>query len=189
MRTNIYIDHNVWDFLFDRQLDLTKELAAIEFALYLTREAEFEIPPTPDNKRQYIEETILKCNIEVRPYFGFYDNQHSSSDQRVGGFDVGYWASQEEINFIHSQRLRLGVKKKEKTRLFKNEADISLAARSFQSVVLTLDKKAGPLLDAHQQGGKVVFLNDFDKSGLSLKEFIFSVIGGEKRSHEKSFDS
>lgn len=179
MPINIYIDHNVWDFLFDRQFDLTEELTVSEFALYLTREAEFEIPPTPDNKRQFIEETIEKCNIAVRPYFGFYDDQHSSMDQRAGGFDVGYWATQEEINFIHSQQSRLGVKKK-KTRLFKNEADISLAARSFQSVVLTLDKKAGPLQDAYQQGGKIVFLNDFDRSGLSLKEFILSAIGLKK---------
>jgi hypothetical protein len=173
---DVYIDHNVWDFLFEHKIDLAKELAVSEFALHLTREAEFEIPPTPDNKRRYIEQTITKCKIDVRPYFGFYDEQYSSSDQRVGGWGVGYWASQEEIIFIDSQQSRLGTNKKRKTRLFKNEADISLAARSLHSIVLTLDKKAGPLLDAYRQGGKVVFLNDFDNTGLSLKEFIMSAV-------------
>jgi hypothetical protein len=173
---DIYIDHNVWDFLFMRKIDLTKELAASEFALHLTREAEFEIPPTPENTRQYIEETIAACNIDVRPYFGFYDERHNSSEQRIGGYDVGYWASPKETQFIHSQQGRLGTDKKRKTRLFKNEADISLAARSLQSVVPTLDKKAGPLLDAYKKGGKVVLLNDFDKSGLSLKAFILSAV-------------
>ena len=48
----------------------------------------------------------------------------------------------------------------------------SLAARSFHSVVLSLDAKAGPINDAYQQGGKVVFLTDFDKSGMSLSDFI-----------------
>lgn len=174
MPIDVYIDHNVWDFLFNSNIDLMKELAASEFALHLTREAEFEIPPTPDDKRRYIEEMIAECNIDIRPYFGFYDAQHSSLDQRVGGFGVGYWSSQDEIDFIQSQRSKLGVDKKRKTRLFKNEADISLAARSFQSVVLTFDKKAGPLLDAYNQGGKVVFLNDFEDSGFSLRQFISS---------------
>lgn len=174
MSIDIYIDHNVWDFLFDRQLDLATELPAEEFALHLTREAEFEILPTPDNKRLYILDNIEKCNIDTRPYFGFFDDRHSLADQRVGGLDIGYLASREEIEFIQSQQSRLGTNKKEKTRLFKNEADISLAARSLHAVVLTLDRKTGPLLDAYHQGGKVVFLNDFDSSGLSLKRFILT---------------
>jgi hypothetical protein len=56
--------------------------------------------------------------------------------------------------------------------LYAKEADISLAARSFQSIVLSLDKKNGPLKSALKQGGKVVFLTDFDASGLSLRDFI-----------------
>jgi hypothetical protein len=56
--------------------------------------------------------------------------------------------------------------------LYPKEADISLAARSFHSVVLTFDKKKGPLKDAYDQGGTVVFLTDFDKSGMSLRDFI-----------------
>jgi hypothetical protein len=56
--------------------------------------------------------------------------------------------------------------------LHPNEADISLAVRAVHFVVLSLDAKAGPISDAHRQGGMVVFLTDFDKSGLSLGDFI-----------------
>jgi hypothetical protein len=89
----------------------------------------------------------------------------------VGGWDEGYWASREELAFIEQQKVKLGGAKKASTRLYKNEADISLAARSFGSVVLTLDK-SGPIADAYAQGGKVIFLIDFDVNGLSLSDFV-----------------
>ena len=44
--------------------------------------------------------------------------------------------------------------------------------RSIHSVALSLDTKSGPLKDAYRQGGKVVFLTGFDKSGMSLSDFI-----------------
>ncbi len=60
------------------------------------------------------------------------------------------------------------------TKLYKNEADISLAARAFATscVVLTCDRKPGPLRDAYEQGGSVIYLNDFATSGLSLRDYI-----------------
>jgi hypothetical protein len=78
------------------------------------------------------------------------------------------------LAFIEQQRSRLSSGKKQITQLYKNEADISLAARSFHSVVLTLDKKNGPLKDAYEQGGKVIFLTNFENSGMSLSAFIKS---------------
>jgi hypothetical protein len=51
------------------------------------------------------------------------------------------------------------------TPLYPKEADILLAARASHSVVLSLDDKRGPIRDAYQQGGMVVFLTDFEKSG------------------------
>jgi hypothetical protein len=81
------------------------------------------------------------------------------------------------LNFTEQQKTKLGDTKKPKTRLYKNEADISIAARSFQSVVLSLDsKKNDPIATAFKQGGKVVNLANFDKSGLSLADFIKSKI-------------
>jgi hypothetical protein len=141
----------------------------------MTREAEFEIPPIPSEKADlkiFIQDTIDKCVIEPHSYFGFYDPAHSDSEQRAGGFNQGRWASLDEVDFINQQKTRLGTNKKASTKLYKNEADISVAARAIHSVVLTLDKKAGPINDAYKKGGKVVFLNDFDSSGLTLREFI-----------------
>jgi hypothetical protein len=86
---SIYIDHNVWHFLFDRKLDLSLELPKEDFCLCLTREAEFEIPPIPQEKsdlKTFIEETVKKCTIETRRYFGFSDPAHPATEQRVGGF-------------------------------------------------------------------------------------------------------
>ncbi len=74
--------------------------------------------------------------------------------------------------FITEQRSALKTDKKRPTKLYPGEADISLAARALHAVVLSLDAKAGPINDAYEQGGKVIFLTDFDKSGMSLSDFI-----------------
>jgi hypothetical protein len=50
MPIGVYIDNNVWDFLFERNLDLSVELPSADFCLCLTSEAEFEIPPIPREK-------------------------------------------------------------------------------------------------------------------------------------------
>jgi hypothetical protein len=175
MSIAIYIDNNVWDFLFERNLDLSVELPSAEFCLCLTREAEFEIPPIPREKealKSYIETTLEKCVVKTDSYFGFYNDAHSPNEQRMGDFNVGRWATPEELAFLEQQRTRLGGKKPT-TKLYKNEADISIAARSFHSVVLSLDR-TGPINEAYKQGGKVVFLTEFDDSGLSLANFIKS---------------
>jgi hypothetical protein len=173
MAISVYIDNNVWDFLFERKFDLAIELPRHEYCLFLTREAEFEIPPIQQAElKAFIEKTIKDCGIETRSFFGFSDPRHPPDEQRVGGFDEGYWASREELAFIEQQQVRMGSVKKQTTRLYYNEADISLAARSFHSVVLSLDKKKGPLKDAYEQGGKVIFLTDFANSRMSLSDFI-----------------
>jgi hypothetical protein len=171
MAISVYVDSNVWDFLFERQLDLAKELPRDEFCLCLTREAEFEIPPMPPEKRAFAEATIAKCGIQTDVFFGFNDDSVPPDEQRVGGFDIGRFASQEEMAFFAQQKTPLQPGKRAKTKLFKKEADISLAARSFHSVVLSLNTR-GPINNAYKQGGKVVFLTDFDKSGMSLRDFI-----------------
>jgi hypothetical protein len=172
---SVYLDNNVWDFLFERKLDLSAVLPRPEFCICITREAEFEIPPIPPEKTElkaFIDETIAKCDIKVDSLFGFYDESLPPDKQRVGGFDVGRWASADEIAFINQQKTPVGtLKKNRKTGLYKNEADVSLAARSFHSVVLTHDK-SGPINEAYRQGGKVVYLTNFDESGMSLGDFI-----------------
>lgn len=179
MSVSIYIDNNVWDLLFEKKIDLSVELPREEFCLCLTREAEFEIPPIPDEKaelKKFIYDTIEKCSIETRPYFGFLDERHPISERRVAGFDKGFLADITETQFIEQQKTRLSEHKKESTKLYKNEADISVAARSFVAVVITLDKKKGPINDAYKQGGAIIYLHEFIESGLLLKDFIKSKI-------------
>ena len=178
MPIGVYIDNNIWDFLFARKIDLAVALPREEFCICLTREAEFEIPPIQNRKpelKAFIEMTIARCNIPTDSFFGFNDTSLPQSEQRVGGLDVGRFASPEEIAFMVQQRTPLKPKrqiKNPKTKLYKDEADISLAARSFHSIVLSLDAKNGPINNAYKQGGKVVFLTDFDSSGMPLIDFI-----------------
>jgi hypothetical protein len=190
MTIGIYIDNCVWNFLYDRQLDLAVELPREEFVVCITRHAEFEIPPIERTKPElsaFIAATIDKCLIKTDTIFGFNDDTLPSDEQRVGGFDNARWVSTEEIEFL--ERLRAiqnsplypnatttpSALKKMKTGLYKNEADIALAMVSVHSVVLTLDtKQTGPLNKAYQIGGKVVYLTEFDQSGMALAGFIKS---------------
>lgn len=65
--------------------------------------------------------------------------------------------------------------KRPATGLFLNEADASLAARSHHAVVLTNDKKNGPLREAKNNlGGIVISLDDWknNRGIISLSSFI-----------------
>jgi hypothetical protein len=177
-RIDVYIDNNIWDFLFEHRLDLCVELPPSEFRLCLTREGEFEIPPIPPHKAElkaFIEKTRAHCDVKTVPRFGFYDEKHPPDEQRVGGFDIGQWTSNEELTFMESQHSRLSSTQRP-TGLYKQEADISLAARAFHSVVISLEQKAGPLRTAYTQGAKVVFLSEFNSQNESLGAFIRSTL-------------
>ena len=178
MPISVYIDNNVWDFLFDRQMELAVELPRPEYCVCITREAEFEIPPIPDYKsdlKRFIENTIKRCQVKTDSFFGFYVDSQPADEQRYGGFDQGRWITDEERDFLNQQHTSLKARLM-KSKLQGNEADLSLAARSLHSVVLTLDRSSGPLNAAYKQGGKIVYLNDFDDSKLSLRAFIHASI-------------
>ena len=71
---SVYIDNNVWNFLFARGIDLAKELPRDEFCCCIIREAEFEIPPIPDSKadlKTFIQVTVRDCSISTDSFFGF----------------------------------------------------------------------------------------------------------------------
>ena len=172
MAISVFIDNNVWDYLFENRIALRNELPFDEFNLSITREAEFEIQSSPPEKAElkaFIESSLLSREVQTDSYFGFYDPSLPQNEQRVGGWGVGRWASKEEIAFSQNQRPRIGSLKKSK--LFANEADISIAARALKSVVLTFDKR-GAINDAYKQGAKIIYMTDFMKSGKTLAEFI-----------------
>jgi hypothetical protein len=55
--------------------------------------------------------------------------------------------------------------------LYAHEADISLAARSFDCVVVTRDNSSA-FKDAHAQGGKNVFLKELNPMSSTLRELV-----------------
>lgn len=171
---SVYIDANVWNLLFDHKIDLTEEFPSDRYCLCMTREAEFEIPPIPEEKadlKEFISSTVARA-VKTVPIFGFYDDSLPADQQRYGGFNTGGFASEAELAFMSQQRGAIGMRMKAKSKLYPNEADLALASRAFESIVLTLDSKKGPLNTAYQQGGLVVFLDRFLDSGLSLREYV-----------------
>lgn len=180
MPISVYIDHNVWHFLYARGLRLAQELPHPDFCIAVTREAGFEIAPTPEPIRSFIEKTLSECVMEDN-IFGFYDESLPPHLQRVAGLDEGRFATADELAFMAQQKTLLRPSQQKlnpKTNLYGNEADIAIAARAFHSIVLTCDRKGGPLRDAREAGGKVVYLSDmFDTCGLSLREFVLREAG------------
>ena len=177
MTIDIFIDNNAWDLFFDAKLDLSKELPSAEFSLYMTREAEFEIPKMPAEKRKYVESFINAGGIKTESYFGFYDDTLSPEEQRIGGFgdsnnpDVGgRFISQPETDFMSSESSTVGPQKRP-TGLFKNEADVSLAARALHTAVLTCDGKKSLKRVKNNHGGLIIDLKKY-QIGTSLAAFI-----------------
>lgn len=178
-RISVYLDNNVWDFLFARKIDLAEALPRHRFCLAITREAEFEIPAIPDHKAEmkaFIADAIKRCSVQTDYIFGFYDDSLPADQQRFGGFDVGRWATEDELDYLRQQRTPLKNRATRKTGLYKDEADAALALRAIHSVVLSLDVKKGPINAAYQKGDKVVFLSDFDASGLTFEQYILQTI-------------
>ena len=180
----VFIDNCVWDYLFERGLDLARELPSDRIQLFIPREIEFEIEPIRDaEKRRFIAEAIARANVRTWRVFSFFDERHTEEEQRGGGFgDLrdpavgGVWIESDEAAFdAELAQKYLGKQKKPSTRLYRHEADIALAVRSLHSVVLTLDKASGPLRDARSRGGKVIDLNDFDPDKSSLVDFVLRI--------------
>ena len=175
MPIGLFLDSNIWNFLHRRGLDLCAELPPEEFTLAITREGEIELPDQGE-LRDYINGEIEKCGVKTDAFFGFYNPDVPMDKQRAGGFDFGRFATYEDIANMKKLAEKRPTGSARPNGLYKQEADISLATRAFSSIVLTLDKKPGPLKDAFLDGGKVIFLTDFDATGLTLKGFILQKI-------------
>ncbi|MBU0680137.1 MAG: hypothetical protein KKD73_01825 [Proteobacteria bacterium] len=192
MKINLFFDNNAWDILFDAQIDLIRELPDNEFSLNITREAEFEIPLMPSGKREYVENVISKGKIITDRYFGFYDESLPFEEQRAGGFgDInnpsagGRFIDERESALMASEANIVGPTKRP-TGLFKNEADVSLAARSLHSVVLTCDGKKSLKRAKNNHGGMIVDLKMYRK-GQSLAGFIRSELARIKKQNALMF--
>jgi hypothetical protein len=174
----VTLDNNVWDFLFEREIDLAAELPSDEFVIFITREVEIESMAIPDTEaktmiKKYIARTKARCGIKTTAVFGFATD--GPGPQRVGGFDQGTWQSQTEREFYDAIRQQYLLGRRERnSQLTQNEADAAVAAQSFFSIALTCERPEtpGPLRFAAEHGGKVLYLPDIDRSGLILKAYI-----------------
>jgi len=187
MSISIYIDSCAWNYLYKNGINLKQELPSSHFKIYVTREVEIELSAIPEtgcdgaDKRAlkaYIKQGIDMLPVETSYVFGL--DSTPSPTQVYGGLDVGMFQSEEEIKFYAmpeiAQQLQSG--KKSNSGLGKNEADASLAAKSFSSIVLTNERmnKTGPLKVAADFGGKIVYLEAQVKpSGLTIGEYLESI--------------
>jgi hypothetical protein len=177
-RIAITLDNNVWNFLYDRNVDLALELPCDTFAIFITREVEIEILAIPATisksaLKDFVARTITNCDITTRWVFGF--DAGGPGPQRYGGFDQGVWQAQTEGEFYEAIRKQyLTNRGMKKSLLNGNEGDAAVAAQSFSSIALTCESptKAGPLRYAAEHGGKIVHLSEFEESGLTLRVYI-----------------
>jgi hypothetical protein len=188
MTTNVSIDSCAWNYLFEHQVNIAEVFPSDEYTLSVTREVEIELSAIPDRAdkqalKVYIADSIATHNVQTTSVFGFASVEPDGSLSKVqvyGGFDQGTFQSDADRDWYASSDVKrlLHGKAKRKSGLSDNQADASLAVRSFASIVLTKEspKKKGPLSLAATQGGRIVCLDEIEKIGLSLKEYIASIV-------------
>lgn len=174
----ITIDSNAFNFFYERNINLAEELPKAHFILFISSEIDIEISATPkvpekSGLRKYIENTIKICEIETTSVFGFALDD--PGPQRYGGFDQGTFQSQTEEEFYSeiSKPYLIG-KSNTNSQLSRNEGDASVAVKSFYSILITCEKreKSGPIRYASEHGGKVLYLREFEKTGLTLRAYV-----------------
>lgn len=184
MTISVLIDSNAWDFLFDRAIDINLELPPEDFSLFITREVEIEIDAIPDVKKgidkrplkQYIRDSITQNQVRITATFGFAEANPVDGPATYAGFGQGTFQSGKERDWYGKEKIRgyiLG-KSKKGSGLSDNQADAAVAAASFDCVVLTCDKKSGPISEAAESGGNVIFLSDALLEAQSLGQILRS---------------
>lgn len=171
MRIPVFVDSNVWNLLCQHGVDLSVILPRERFSLWCTREVAIELQAMPDvgkdggDKKElkvYIQNSMNQNHIQTSYVFGFSEANDPDQPPVFGGFDQGVFQSEQERDWYRRgdvQKFLVGQSRKG-SRLSKNQADASLGAASMGSVVLTCDRKRGPLRVAHESGGSVLFLSE-----------------------------
>jgi hypothetical protein len=175
---NIFIDNCVWDFFFSHQYDLVVELPRAEFSLFMTKHVQdFEVEGFSSKTEfyAYYREQIEKREIEKYAFFG-YSSYEDLPDKKykVEGFGFGRGINYGQLN-IYARYEHFISGKIKGSGLNHNESDVWLAVHSLTGfIVLTAEKKqkSGPLKQAYQDGGTVIFLEDYDSNKESLREFL-----------------
>lgn len=182
---SVLIDSNAWNFLFDRAIDINLEIPPEEFLLFVPREVEIEIEAIPNIKdgvdkrplKQYIQDSLARREMRTTATFGFAEANPVNGPATFAGFGQGTFQSVKERDWYSKSKTRgyiLG-KSKKGSGLSGNQADAAVAAASFDCVVVTCDKKRGPILEAAENGGTVIFLSDDLLEAQSLKHILRSI--------------
>jgi hypothetical protein len=194
MTTPVYIDGCAWNHFFDSGADLEEVLPANLYRLFITSEVGIEIQEIPDREdkqalKNFIQNAIVSHKVKTSRVFGFASTNADgtpSKYQKFGNFGHSGFQSGADRDWYSLPEVvaMLSKKSKRATFLGRNEGDASLAVRSFRAVVLTAESrtKKGPLQFAAQQGGRVVFLGEVDKSGRTLHEFISAIDADQSES-------
>jgi hypothetical protein len=183
MTVSVLIDSNAWNFLFDRAIDINRELPCEEFAIFITREVEIELNAIPDigkdglDKRplkQYIQDSIARNRVTTTATFGFAEANPTDGPATYAGFGQGTFQSDKDRAWYGREKTQEYIlgKSKKGSGLSGNQTDASVAASSFHCIVLTCDKKGGPITEAANTGGKVIFLSEACLTLQSLKQML-----------------
>lgn len=187
MKISVVIDSNAWNFLFERNIQLHCELPPEEFACFVPREVEIEIDAIPDvgkdgsDKRplkQYIQESIARNRVGTTATFGFAEANPVDGPATYAGFGQGTFQSEDEREWYAGDKIRAYLLGKpiKGSGLSANQADVAVSTASFNSIVLTCDKKGGPITEATRAGGCVVFLSDSFLRPQSLRLHLKSIM-------------
>lgn len=185
MTISVHIDSNAWNFLFNNKIDINQELPSEEFKLFITREVEIEICTIPDegtdgsdkqSLKQYIWDSLSRNCVRTTATFGFAEANPVDGPAVYAGFGHGTFQSSKHRAWYSQEKVRNSIlgKKKKRSGLSGNQADAAVAVAASDSVVLTCDKKPGPIREASEQGGKVIFLSDVLLENQSLGEVVRS---------------
>jgi len=190
MKTPVYIDSCAWNYLFDAQVVMNEVFPPDEFSLFVTREVEIELSEIPDighgdhdNRplKEFIRETIAQNEVHTSGFFGFrtFESDGTPTKHQVNlGFGQGGFRPTADRDWYATPEVRAYIEGKptRKSGLGHNQADASLAVRSFAAIILTNEKKgkSGPIRLASEQSGQVLFLGDLAASGFTLKELVLA---------------
>ncbi len=177
---NIFFDNNVWDYLYSKYVDIATYFPKSKYSLYITTHGKYEILQMPlrcNGLRGYVEKALISL-VREDAIFGYYNDFFPVEQQRLSGYDVGRYISSSELLLKRELFKKYGSTEKRKNSqiLFKQEADIELASRSIEHTILTFDCKKGPLLDAKNRGGKIIFLDRVKSEKLPVEMFMKEVI-------------
>jgi hypothetical protein len=118
-----------------------------------------------------------------QPVFGFASVEPDGSLSKLqvyGGLGQCRWQSDNDRRWYESGDVKRPLHRiaKRKSGLNDNQTDASLAVCLFDSIVLTKESlmKKGPLYLAAKQGGRIVYLDEIEKNGLSLKDYIAPIM-------------